>query len=106
MTIREYVERRATVGRIVLVLGVLVELVVLLTMFPRLVGLLGTLAFLIGLVPVLGLPYVVSRTAKCPRCRGSLSDITAQEMGPAPSKLPDRCPHCGVGIDDELRERR
>lgn len=92
MTIREYLERRETLGRLALVLWVLVVIVVGLAFYPRLIGLFGTGALVVGILPMMALLAVIERSTKCPRCKGKL------ETG---SKL-DRCPHCDVGLDEPM----
>ena len=91
MTIREYMERRATLGRLALMLWVLVAIVVGLVFYPRLIGLFGTGVLVIGILPMIALLAVIERSTKCPRCKGRL----------AGGKF-ERCPHCGVSMDEPM----
>jgi hypothetical protein len=98
MTIREYIERRANIARVVTVIWVLVVIVVALLVFPRVLAIFGTASMLVGLIPLFGLYYAIGRWTRCPRCRGSLSN-TMTEVIFARAKVPDKCPHCGVSFD-------
>jgi hypothetical protein len=91
MTIREYLERRETLGRLALVLWVLVVLVVGLVFYPSLIGLFGTGALVIGILPMAVVLAAMERSTKCPRCKGKL----------AVGKF-ERCPHCGVSLDEPI----
>ena len=93
MTIREYLARRATLGRLALVLWVLVVIVVALVFYPRLVGLFGTGVLVVGILPMAALLAVIDRSTKCPRCKGRL----ATDL--------DKCPHCGVDLDEPMEGR-
>jgi hypothetical protein len=92
MTIREYMERREALGRLALVLWVLVVLVVGLVFYPGVIGLFGTWALVVGILPMVALLVLLERSTKCPRCKGKL----------AGGKF-DRCSHCGVSLDEPMK---
>jgi hypothetical protein len=98
MTIREYIERRATVARVFTVVWVLVVIVLVLLVFPNVVAMFGTGSMLVGLVPILVLYYGIGRWTNCPRCKGSLSKAMTEVIF-TPANVPDKCPHCGVSLD-------
>ena len=88
MTIREYIERRTTWGRLACVLWVLVVSVVAFVFYPRLIGVLRSDALVVGMLPAFVLLGAIERSTRCPRCKGKL--VTANKL--------DRCPHCGVNL--------
>jgi hypothetical protein len=101
MTIREYIERRATVVALVIVLALLV--------FPDVIAMFSTGGILVGLVPILALYYAIGWWTNCPRCKGSLSKTMTEAVFTL-TIVPDKCPHCGVSLDaptspDMARER-
>lgn len=95
MTIREYIERRNTWGRLACVLWVLAVCVVAFVFYPRLIGVLGTGALVAGMLPAFVLLGAIERSMKCPRCKGSL--VIGNAI--------DRCPHCGVSLDEQMPGR-
>jgi hypothetical protein len=90
VTIREYIERRAMVVVVVIVLALLV--------FPDVIAMFGTGGMLVGLVPIFVPYYAIGRWTNCPRCKGSLSK-TMTEAVFALTNVPDKCHHCGVSLD-------
>jgi hypothetical protein len=90
VTIREYIERRAMVVVVVIVLALLV--------FPDVIAMFGTGGMLAGLVPIFVSYYAIGRWTSCPRCKGSLSK-TMTEAAFTLTNVPDKCPHCGVSLD-------
>ena len=90
MTIREYIECRATVVAVVIVLALLV--------FPDVIAMFGTGGMLVGLVPIFALYYAVGRWTNCPRCKGSLSKTMTEAVFTL-TNVPDKCAHCGVSLD-------
>ena len=90
MTIREYIERRAMVVVVVIVLALLV--------FPDVIAMFGTGGMLVGLVPIFALYYAIGRWTNCPRCKGSLSKMMTEAVFTL-TNVPDKCPHCGVSSD-------
>ncbi|HWS61798.1 MAG TPA: hypothetical protein VN325_03500 [Steroidobacteraceae bacterium] len=90
MTIREYIERRAMVVVVVIVLALLV--------FPDAIAMFGTGGMLVGLVPIFALYYAIGRWTNCPRCKGSLSKTMTEAVFTL-TNVPDKCPHCSVSLD-------
>jgi hypothetical protein len=88
-TIREYIERRATVVALLIVLALLV--------FPDVIAMFSTGGMLVGLVPTLALYYAIGWWTNCPRCKGSLSKTMMEAV--FLTNVPDKCPHCGVSLD-------
>jgi ribosomal protein L37AE/L43A len=76
-------------GRLACVLWVLVVIVVAFVFYPRVIGIFGTGALVVGMLPVFAVLVAMERSTKCPRCKGRLA------MG---NKL-GTCPHCGVSMD-------
>ena len=93
MTIREYIERRATVVALVTILALLV--------FPDVIAMFSTVGMLVGLVPILALYYAIGWWTNCPRCRGSLSKTMTEAVFTL-TNVSDKCPHCGVSLDAPL----
>jgi hypothetical protein len=89
VTIREYIERRATVVALVIVLALLV--------LPDVIAMFSTGGMLVGLVPILALYYAIGGWTNCPRCKGSLSKTLTEAV--FLTNVPDKCPHCGVSLD-------
>ena len=90
MTIREYIERRAMVVALIIVLASLV--------FPDVIAMFSTGGMLVGLVSILALYYAVGRWTNCPRCKGSLSKTMTEAVFTL-TNVPDKCAHCGVSLD-------
>jgi hypothetical protein len=90
VTIREYIERRATVVALVIVLALLV--------FPDVIAMIGTGGMLVGLVPIFALYYAIGRWTNCPQCKGSLSKTMTEAVFTL-TNVSDKCPHCGVSLD-------
>jgi hypothetical protein len=82
VTIREYIERRATVVALVIVLALLV--------FPDAIAMFSTFGMLVGLVPILALYYAIGGWTNCPRCKGSLSKTLTEAV--FLTNVPDKCP--------------
>jgi hypothetical protein len=89
VTIREYIERRATVVALVIVLALLV--------FPDVIAIFSTGGMLVGLVPI-ALYYAIGWWTNCPRCKGNLSKTMTEAVFTL-TNVPDKCPHCGVSLD-------
>ena len=90
MTIHEYIERRAMVVVVVIVLALLV--------FPDVIAMFGTGGMLVGLVPILALFYAIGWWTNCPRCKGGLSKTMTEAVFTL-TNVPDKCPHCSVSLD-------
>jgi hypothetical protein len=98
MTIREYIQRRVRLLRI-MSFGWVLLLITLFFLSPRRIKSFGVAWILLAYVTMLTARYVIAWQTKCPRCRRSLRQFTLSPITPH-FGFSDSCPHCGVSLDE------
>jgi hypothetical protein len=102
MTIREYVEGRAMLVRIVGGIWIVGVMILIVIVFPdygahnTVLNLTG--GMFLGTFVCLG----IAALTKCPRCGATLRDMTYKAALPFTDEMPDCCPNCGVSINEPV----
>lgn len=102
MTIREYIEGKATQIRVLWLLS-LIAVVVGMICLPQMVDRLDLYGPLVILIPTMIVTTRIMWRAKCPRCRNTLYELVAQASAQGLERMPMSCSYCSLSIDEPMR---
>jgi hypothetical protein len=100
MTIREYIQSRVRLLRIIRLGWAVVPITVIL-IFPKWAKTFAVYLIAFAYLAMIAASSVVASQTKCPRCNGSLREFTSKWLNPR-FGFSDSCPHCGVSIDEPM----
>ena len=102
MRIREYVQGRGRLVRLLNLRWIVGPLALLLFIVPGLNQMSIVFGALTAFFLLLVASYAIAWQTKCPRCRDRLFTLTLRAAKPSFARTPAFCSHCGVSLDEPM----